>query len=199
MPARHPVLNAGVIADADLARELDVDPATRSTYQGPTKIVGVIGQIARERGIPSASLWANMPFYVQRTPNPKGTLAILERLNRCFHFDLTLHDLEVFAARFEAQVASDIEGNPEVAAYARRVADQDEEDDSDIDIEMEPEDELPDAETMVDELERFLREQRGEGGDTQGDHGVVPPGTGDGRRRGRLLPRLSATPRMTLS
>lgn len=158
----RPVRLNGSATEGDLARALAVDPQTRSTYQGPTGIVGVISQMARERQIPSASLWANMPFYVQRTPNPKGTLAILERLNRAFDFDLTLHDLEVFAARFEAQVASDIDGNPEVAAYARRVADEDEEDE--IDIEMEPVDELPDAETMVDELERFLREQRNEGG-----------------------------------
>ena len=163
----HPVRLNGSATEGELARALAVDPQARSTYQGPTGIVGVINQMAREAEIPAASLWANMPFYVQRTPNPKGTHAILERVNEAFDFDLTLHDLEVFAARFEAQVASDIEGNPEVAAYARRVAeelDEDEESEDDVDIEMEPLDELPDAEEMVDELERFLREQRNDGG-----------------------------------
>ena len=148
----RPVRLNGSASEAELARQLDVDSLTRSTYQGPTGIVGVITQMARERGIPSGSLWANMPFYVQRTPNPKGTLAILERLNSSFSFDLTLHDLEVFAARFEAQVASDIDGNPEVAAYARRVADQEDEEAEEAE------------EEMVDELERFLREQRNDGG-----------------------------------
>ncbi len=161
----RPVRVNGSASDDDLARTLAVDPNARSTYQGPTGIVGVINQMARTKNIPAGSLWANMPFYVQRTPNPKGTLAILEKLNTSFGFDLTLHDLEVFAARFEAQVATDIEGNPEVAAYARRVADQVDEDDEDqIDIEMEPENELPDAGEMVDELERFLREQRNDSG-----------------------------------
>ena len=148
----RPVRLNGSASEAELARQLDVDSLTRSTYQGPTGIVGVITQMARERGIPSGSLWANMPFYVQRTPNPKGTLAILERLNSSFSFDLTLRDLEVFAARFEAQVASDIDGNPEVAAYARRVADQEDEEAEEAE------------EEMVDELERFLREQRNDGG-----------------------------------
>src|SRR5690606_24293605 len=132
------------------------------TYQGPTGIVGVLSQTLREEGIPSASLWANIPFYVQRTPNPKGSLALLERLNRGFGLDLTLHDLEVFAARFEAQVAADIEQNPEVAEYARRVADAVDDDDTD---EPRAHEELPDAEDMVEDLERFLREQRGEQGD----------------------------------
>ena len=159
----RPVHLNGSATEGELARALKVDPQTRSSYQGPTGIVGVISQMAREAKIPSASLWANMPFYVQRTPNPKGTLAILERVNKAFDFDLTLHDLEVFAARFEAQVATDIEGNPEVAAYARRVADQLGEED-DVGIEMAPDDELPDAADMVDDLERFLREQRNEGG-----------------------------------
>lgn len=163
--ARPVTLNGSAVA-GQLAEALEVDPAARSTYQGPTGIVGAINTMAREADIPTASLWANMPFYVQRTPNPKGTLAILERLNRAFSFELTLHDLEVFAARFEAQVASDIEGNPEVAAYARRVTDQlGDEEFEEVDIEMES-DELPDAEEMVDELERFLREQRDEGNTT---------------------------------
>jgi len=161
----RPVRVNGSATEDELARSLEVDPRTRSTYQGPTGIVGVINQMARDVDIPAGSLWANMPFYVQRTPNPKGTLAILERLNRAFDFQLTLHDLEVFAARFEAQVASDIEGNPEVAAYARRVAEQlDEDEEEEPEFELEQPEELPDAESMVNELERFLREQRNDGG-----------------------------------
>ena len=118
----------------------------------------------RDKGIPTASLWANIPFYVQRTPNPKGSLALLERLNSGFDLQLTLHDLEVFAARFEAQVAADIEQNPEVAEYARRVADavDEAEDESEVpDDALDDAEELPDAASMVEDLERFLREQRG--------------------------------------
>ncbi len=154
-------------ASADwLARPLGISTRTRSNYQGPTGIVGVLTQELRDRGIATASLWANMPFYVQRTPNPKGSLALLERLNRGFGFGLNLHDLEVFAARFEAQVAGDIEENSEIADYARRVAamadeeeDEDEEDATDEPLTAE---ELPDAASMVEDLERFLREQRGQ-------------------------------------
>ena len=160
----RPVRLTGYASDDGLAATLAVPRDAQSNYQGPTGIVGVLGQAVRDAGIPSASLWANMPFYVQRTPNPKGTLALLERLNTAFGFRLTLHDLEVFAARFEAQVAADIEGNPEIATYARRVAEQGDDDEG-----LEPEglgepDELPDGAAMVDELERFLREQR-RGGD----------------------------------
>ncbi|MEX2446126.1 MAG: PAC2 family protein [Dehalococcoidia bacterium] len=156
----RPVRVTGSATDDDLGLQLSIPVGTRSTYQGPTGIVGAIGQAARAAGLPTASLWANMPFYVQRTPNPKGTLALLSRLNSGLSLDLTLHDLEVFAARFEAQVAADIEGNPEIAAYARRVASEVEDEDEDEELSDEPAEELPDAASMVDELERYLREQR---------------------------------------
>lgn len=163
-----PVRVSGSATAPWLAEALDISERTRSAYQGPTGIVGVLSQVLREEGIPTASLWANIPFYVQRTPNPKGSLALLERINRGFGFDLTLHDLEVFAARFEAQVAADIEQNPEVADYARRVADSvDDEDDDDVAEEPRTVEELPDAASMVEDLEEFLREQRG--GDAPSD------------------------------
>ena len=160
-----PVRLSGAATSEWLQTALELGERTRSTYQGPTGIVGVLSQTLRQEGIPSASLWANIPFYIQRSPNPKGSLALLERLNRAFDLQLTLHDLEVFAARFEAQVATDIEQNPEVAEYARRVADASEDEDDEVEVTVEvEEEELPDAATMVEDLERFLREQRGREG-----------------------------------
>jgi len=163
-----PVRVSGSATAPWLAEALDVESQPRSTYQGPTGIVGVLTQALRTEGISTASLWANIPFYVQRTPNPKGSLALLQRLNTGFDFQLQLHDLEVFAARFEAQVAADIEGNPEVADYARRMADlpDEEDDDSDEQAEGPIAEELPDAASMVEDLERFLREQRGDSTDS---------------------------------
>jgi proteasome assembly chaperone (PAC2) family protein len=146
----------GLATDPELARELGFDEPTTSTYQGPTGIVGVLSRELREAGIETASLWANIPFYIQRSPNPKGALAILQRLNSAFHLDLSLHDLEVFAARFEAQVSADLEQNPEAAEYARRIQDEGE---NAADAPPTEDEELPDAESMVDELERFLRQQ----------------------------------------
>jgi len=153
----------GSSQDEQLAHELGVG-TTAGRYQGPTGITGVLTQKIREAGIPSASMWANIPFYVRRSPNPKGALALLQRLNGALALGLTLHDLEVFAARFDAQVASDIAQNPEVAEYARRIEAQLPDEDDEEQAAPAQREELPDAQTMVDELERFLREQRGEGG-----------------------------------
>jgi proteasome assembly chaperone (PAC2) family protein len=121
-----------------------------------------LSSLAKERGLRTASMWANVPHYVNASPNPKGTLALLEKLNGQLHLDLKLHDLEVFAARFDAQVASEVEKNPEMTDYARRIQEQeDRESDDTIVLDQEDAETLPDSSEVVDELERFLREQRG--------------------------------------
>ena len=53
----------------------------RSTYEGPTGIVGVLHDSCSRAGLVSASLWAATPHYISATPNPQAALALLERLS----------------------------------------------------------------------------------------------------------------------
>ncbi len=166
----RPVQVSGSSEDLDLRIMLALPDNATSRYEGPTGIVGVFNVVAKEAGLPIASIWGSVPHYVNASPNPKGSLAILEQLNRQLHLDLRLHDLEVFVARFDAQVAEEIAKNPEMTEYARRI--EEHQDAEAAGLEGQPPlgasetsaEELPDAQSMVDELERFLREQRG-GGD----------------------------------
>jgi len=154
----RPVPLIGSSSDEYLARRLELGPQSASGYEGPTGVVGVLSQAVREAGYASASLWASVPFYVNASPNPKGALALLERLNAGLALDLSLHDLEVFAARFDAQVQAEVEKDPQMVEYARRIEEQLAEEG-----EAGPRSaaaELPDAASMVEELERYLREQR---------------------------------------
>lgn len=162
----RPISVSGSSEDEELRARLGLPPPRTPGYQGPTGIVGVFSQAARRHGHATASMWANVPYYVQASPNPKGSLALLEQLNHSLGLGLQLHDLEVFVARFDAQVQEEVDKNPGMAEYARRIAEEadeqleqmlggeDEYDDEDED------DELPDVDAMVDDLERFLREQR---------------------------------------
>jgi len=157
----RPVRVNGSTSDSWLQQKMSLGPS-QSRYEGPTGIVGVLTQALRDAGIPTASLWANVPYYVNATPNPKGSLALLEQLNPSFNLGLTLHDLEVFAARFDAQVAGEIAKDPDMVTLARQIEERqgdEDEDDSGVVFEPEEESELPDAATMVEELERFLRQQ----------------------------------------
>ena len=158
----RPINVSGSSEDPELRELLDLPAPRPPGYQGPTGIVGVLNNRLRDAGLKTASMWANVPHYVTSSPNPKGALALLEQLNSSLGLDLSLHDLEVFAARFDAQVGSEIAKNPEMADYARRIEEQEDANATDADADAPPA-ELPDAKDMVDELERFLREQRDSG------------------------------------
>lgn len=159
----RPVRVNGSSEDPTLRDLLDVGPRRGGGYEGPTGIITVVNNAARDAGLPTASMWASLPHYVNASPNPKATLALLERLNGAMKLGLRLHDLEVFVARFDAQVAEEVAKNPEMIDYARRIEETQGDDDEQPQREPEPDphEELPDAQSMVDELERFLREQRG--------------------------------------
>ncbi len=160
----RPVRVTGSSPDASMQTLLNLQPAV-SRYEGPTGIVGILNQAVREAGIPTASMWANIPYYLNTSPNPKGSLAILERINPLLHLGLGLHDLEVFAARFDAQVAAEVAKDSETLALSRQIESrQDAEGPTgEMLVPQEADAELPDGASMVEDLERFLREQR-EGG-----------------------------------
>ena len=156
----RPIRVNGSSPDPALQEKLGVTERT-STYEGPTGIVGVLSEAARDAGLATASFWANVPYYVNATPNPKGSLALLERLNPALNLGLTLHDLEVFAARFDAQVAAEVAKDSDVTALARQIEErQDTETDGEESPPLPDGDELPDGASMVEDLERFLKENR---------------------------------------
>lgn len=161
----RPVRVTGSSPDASMQELLNLQPAV-SRYEGPTGIVGILNQAVRAAGIPTASMWANIPYYLNTSPNPKGSLAILERINPLLHLGLGLHDLEVFAARFDAQVAAEVAKDSETLALSRQIEARQDAEGPGTDVVVpreQPDGELPDGAAMVEDLERFLREQR-EGG-----------------------------------
>ena len=161
----RPVRVTGSSPDPAMQTLLGLEPAV-SRYEGPTGIVGILNQSVREAGLPTASMWANIPYYLNASPNPKGSLAILERVNPMLKLGLGLHDLEVFAARFDAQVSAEVAKDAETLALSRQIeARQDAAGpEGDVAVPQQPaESELPDGASMVEDLERYLREQR-EGG-----------------------------------
>ena len=138
-----------------------------STYEGPTGIVGVIGVAARERAIPTASIWGNVPHYISATGNPSITAAILRRVAVLLDLDLNLAELERQGVAFDAQVSEAIAKNPEVAEYVRRLEAKEGTGRSEPPVEEKPEPsgELPSSESLIQDLEDFLKKQRppGEG------------------------------------
>ncbi len=77
VPHTRPVGITGLASDEALIERVGLH---QSSYQGPTGIVGVLHDACQRRGIPSVSLWAAVPHYVAVSPNPKGALALVRKL-----------------------------------------------------------------------------------------------------------------------
>src|SRR5918998_4925882 len=74
VPHTRPVAITGLASDQGLVDKLRLQ---RTTYEGPTGIVGVLHHACASAGIQCASLWASVPHYVAAAPNPKVALALV--------------------------------------------------------------------------------------------------------------------------
>src|ERR687888_747150 len=145
----RPVPITGLASDSELVERLGL---TRSTYEGPTGIVGVVHDACRQHGITSASLWAAVPHYVAAVPNPKAALALLRKLEGLTGIAVEASELEDATGRFEEQVDRAVSANPEIEELVRNLeASQEENFELGQDVS---------ADDIAQEFQRFLR-QRG--------------------------------------
>jgi proteasome assembly chaperone (PAC2) family protein len=147
-----PVPITGLASSQHLVEELELE---RSNYEGPTGIVGIVHDLCAQSGIDSASLWAAVPHYVAAVPNPKAALALLRRLEGLTGIAVEASDLEEETSDYERQIARAVAANPEIEDLVARIeAEQ-------VDM-IEEGEELPSADSIAQEFQRFLR-QRGDG------------------------------------
>jgi proteasome assembly chaperone (PAC2) family protein len=156
VPHTRPVQVVSSAGDRNLAERLGLSV---SRYEGPTGILGVLGDLASGEGIPTVGLWAALPHYLNLAPNPWGAMALIEELRRLLPMAVDTGPLADQTEAFDAAVADLVEENPELAGYIERLeADTDDEDD---DEEGSPG--LADVppEELVAEVERYLRDHPG--------------------------------------
>ena len=146
-----PVPITGLASSQELVEELDLE---RSSYEGPTGIVGVVHDLCRRQGLDSASLWAAVPHYVAAVPNPKAALALLRRLEGLTGIAVEASELEEETIDYEEQIGRAVAANPEIEELVSRIeAEQ-------VDM-LDEEGELPNADALARDFQRFLR-QRGD-------------------------------------
>jgi proteasome assembly chaperone (PAC2) family protein len=146
-----PVPITGLASSQELVEELELE---RSSYEGPTGIVGVVHDLCRQSGLDSASLWAAVPHYVAAVPNPKAALALLRRLEGLTGIAVEASELEEETIDYEEQIGRAVAANPEIEELVARIeAEQ-------VDL-LDGEGELPNADTLAREFQRFLK-QRGD-------------------------------------
>ena len=145
-----PVPITGLASDEELVDRLGMQ---RSSYEGPTGIVGVVHDACRKRGMSSASLWAAVPHYVAAVPNPKAALALLRRLEGLVGVAVEAAGLEEEAESYERQVTNAVAANPEIQEMVERLEREQAES-------LEVSEDVPSGEALAKDFERFLRQQR---------------------------------------
>jgi proteasome assembly chaperone (PAC2) family protein len=147
VPHSRPVPVFGIGHEPETARELGLLP---SRYEGPTGVTGVLQVLARQAGLQSSSLWAAVPTYVPSSPSPKATLALVERALRLLDASLDLRELQQAARAYEEEVSSLVDDDEETREYVRQIELRFDEEEPTL---------LDDGSTLVEEVERFLRDQ----------------------------------------
>jgi proteasome assembly chaperone (PAC2) family protein len=153
VPHTLPTPVTGLAVDPERSRELGL---TSSRYEGPTGIVGVLHDALAREGFAASSLWAAVPHYLPGGPNPKAARALVEKIGALTGLHANTDTLDRAAEAWEAQVSSTIAENAELTAYVRQL--------EQVAGEREGPTEIPSGDALAAELERFLRDQRGDPG-----------------------------------
>jgi proteasome assembly chaperone (PAC2) family protein len=148
VPHTRPAPVTASATDSSLIEGLGLQP---SRYEGPTGVVGVLHDACRLANIPSVSLWAAVPHYVQLTPSPRAAKALCDRLASLLEVPIDTSEFEEASEAYVQQVSEAVAADEETAAYVDELESRA--------AEIDDEAELPSGDTLAAELSRFLRER----------------------------------------
>lgn len=163
VPHSRPVGITGLASTEGLVERLGFE---RTSYEGPTGIVGVLHAATAAAGLDSVSLWAPVPHYVAATPNPKAALALVRGFEGIAGIVVDAGTLEQASDDYDRQVTAAVATDPEVKAFVERLEEMADEM-SEEDPPVRP-DQLPSGDTIAREFQRFLRQRGPEGGGRRG-------------------------------
>jgi predicted ATP-grasp superfamily ATP-dependent carboligase len=152
VPHTRPTHITGLASDEGLIERLGFE---RSTYEGPTGIVGVLHDAFAKEAMASSSLWASVPHYVAAAPNPKAALALVRKFEGLAGLAVDASALEEAADDYERQVSAAVASDPDVKAFVEKL-----EQSADESEELTHPQEIPSADAIARDFQRFLR-QRG--------------------------------------
>jgi predicted ATP-grasp superfamily ATP-dependent carboligase len=96
-----------------------------------------------------------VPHYVAAVPNPKAALALLRRLEGMTEIVVEADELEEETADYEEQIGRAVAANAEIEELVERIeAEQ-------VEALSEEADQLPSADSIAREFQRFLRQRGG--------------------------------------
>ena len=155
VPHTRPVAVTGFASDESLVSHLGFQ---RSSYEGPTGVVGALHHACQQHGMPSASLWASVPQYGAAAPHPKAALARIRGVAGLVGLAVDAAPLEEAATEYERQVNDAVASDPDVKAFVEQL----EERMDDVQDDALP-DRLPSADSIARDFQRYLKQRGPEG------------------------------------
>ena len=155
VPHTRPVPLTGTSTDREVA---EAHGLRRSSYEGPTGIVGVLHQAAIEAGFEAITLWVGVPHYLAGTEYHKASLAIAERAVRLLDVDADLTPMVEDAEAQMADIAELVADDADLADYVKELEERADDEDEAGPLAT---DQLPtppvSGEELAAEFERYLR------------------------------------------
>ena len=140
---RRPVEVLATATSAELVTEAG---AWRNDYTGPTGAQSALAVLLGQAGIPTISLWAQVPHYVAAGPSPPAIRSVLARLRELGGVEVDLSVLDDQTRAYVDRVEEGIADRPDILEAVRQ-------------IESGSEPPLPSGDELASEIERFLRGQ----------------------------------------
>jgi hypothetical protein len=89
----------------------------RSNYDGRAGFMSVLGDALEKAGLPTISIWGQVPHYVASMPSPKAALALVNDLEIMLGFEVDHKELLTAAFEWERSVDDFVEGDEDLQGY----------------------------------------------------------------------------------
>jgi len=127
------------------------DIPTVTGYTGPVGAGSALQATLKERGIPAAGLWAEVPHYVAGSPNPTVALALVRAVAALLETSVDATELEGAAKLHREQIDEAVRQHPEAAGMVGALEQHIDAGEDQVD--------MPSGEDIAEEIERYLRQQ----------------------------------------
>ena len=129
----------------------------RSNYDGRAGFLSVLGHAFEKAGLPTISVWAEVPHYVASMPSPKAALALVNDLEIMLGFTIDHKEISDAAFEWERSVDDFAEGDGDLLNYIAGLEKARD----------ETEAEEMNTDQLALEFEKFLRQNEGEAGSNE--------------------------------
>lgn len=157
VPHTRGVRVSGSASTPEMRKTLEEGDVTASNYQGPTGITSAVMEACNARGIRFATMWGHTPHYLHAAPNYRVSYALATNLYRLLSINVPLDELRSAADTFDREVDKAVGNDSQIGSYVDKLEQRYDE------AHVLTGGEMPRPEELVQDLEEFLRQQRGLG------------------------------------